>query len=497
MSAIAKTFGGTRALDGVDLTVAGGEIHALVGENGAGKSTLMKILSGAVPPDSGAIALDDRPYSPASTAEGRSSGVAMIYQELSIAPHLSVERNISLGLEPGHLGLLDKGEIRRRASAALGALGHGNIPCTSPAGSLPLAERQIVEIARALATGCRVLVLDEPTSSLSPSDRENLFRVLRRLREEGTAIVYISHYLEEVLEISDRYTVLRDGRVADSGKTRDARSATLVRSMVGRNVEERYPRSRRDPGEPLLQVRDLGGDLLPQDATFTLRRGEILGIAGLIGAGRTELLRTIFGLDPVRRGEILIGLYRGPAAPPLRWQQGAGMVSEERAKEGLALRLGISRNITLGMRKMVGRGGWYSPARLDAQAWQWCARLGIRADSPAQEVSQLSGGNQQKVALARLLYEDVDLLLLDEPTRGIDVGSKEEIYRILDRLASGGEGASRPRGVLLVSSYPPELLGICDRVAVMARGVLAPSRPTGEWNEHSLLLAMAGEGEPA
>jgi ribose transport system ATP-binding protein len=267
--------------------------------------------------------------------------------------------------------------------------------------------------------------------------------------------------------------------------------------MVGRNVEERYPRTRRDPGDPLLQVHDLSGDFLPREATFTLHRGEILGIAGLIGAGRTELLRTIFGLDPVRHGEILVGLYRGPAAPPLRWRQGAGMVSEERGREGLALRLGIGRNVTLGMRKGVRRGGWYSPARMDAEAWQWCSRLGIRADSPTQEVSQLSGGNQQKVALARLLYEDVDLLLLDEPTRGIDVGSKEEIYRILDRLASGREGTSRSRGILLVSSYPPELLGVCDRIAVMSRGVLAPSRPTREWNEHSLLLAMAGEGSRA
>jgi len=481
MTDVHKRFGATVALDGVDLEVSSGEVLALVGENGAGKSTLMKVLSGAHAPDRGEMFLDGKPYRPRGPLDARRAGVAMIYQELSLARHLSVMENIVLGMEPTIGPLLDRRRIRRTAAEALATLGRDDIAPETPVARLSVAEQQLVEIGRAVAIGCRVLVLDEPTSSLTRSDIGRLFDLVRRLRSSGHAIVYISHFLEEVKEISDRYTVLRDGRSVGGGPTRGADTGRIISMMVGRQVEDLYPRSARTPGEALLDVSDLAGNPKPGRASLTLRRGEVLGIAGLVGAGRTELLRTIFGLGTVRAGTVRVAAYTGPASPGRRWAQGVGMVSEDRKAEGLALALSIADNLTLSSLPPVA-----SPKAQARASRAWADRLSIRCRSPRQPVGDLSGGNQQKVALARLLHHDVDVLLLDEPTRGIDVGSKAQIYRAIDDLARRG------KAVLMVSSYLPELLGVCDRVAVMCRGVLGPARPVAEVTEHQVMLEATG-----
>ena len=490
MTGVRKRFGGTVALDGVDFTVRAGEIHALVGENGAGKSTLVKALSGAITPDSGTMRLDGAPFRPASPLEARRAGVAMIYQELSLADHLTVEQNISLGMEPTRFGLIRCHTARETARAALDRLGHADIPTGAVVRTLPIAARQIVEIARAVATGCRVLVLDEPTSSLAREDVTRLFGLVRTLAGQGHAVIYISHFLEEVQEISSRYTVLRDGRVAGTGETRQASIDHMVGLMVGRRIDRLYPRSERALGEAVLSAGDLAGAKKPLRADLTLCRGEVLGIAGLVGAGRTELLRVLFSLDRVRRGEIRVGAWAGPASPHTRLKQGVGLLSEDRKGEGLAVAMSLADNLTLSRMSALGPLGLVFPARRDAAARHWISRLDIRCRGPRQAVHGLSGGNQQKVALARLLHHDVDILLLDEPTRGIDVASKVQIYQLIDELATGDPAAGRqPRAVLMVSSYLPELRGVCDRIAVMARGVLQQARPAAEWTEHELLRA--------
>lgn len=493
MRGVRKRFGATHALRGVDLAVGAGEVHALIGENGAGKSTLMKVLSGAHPPDQGRMWLDGVPYAPRDPLHARESGVAMIYQELSLAPHLSVMENILLGIEPTAGPLVRWAEVRRRAAEALHEIGAGDVPPEREVRRLPIARQQMVEIARAVAVQCRVLVLDEPTSSLTQRDTENLFALIRRLRARGLAIVYISHFLEEVQEVSDRFTVLRDGRTVDEGVTAEATTSHLVAAMVGREVGDLYPRDKHTPGDVLLEVRDLAGIAKPTSATLTLRRGEVLGIAGLVGAGRTELVRAIFGLDLVVSGSLKIGSYSGPASPAARWRQRAGMVSEDRKSEGLAPGLSVADNVTLPHLDGLGPWRFVIPSRQAAACLPWIDKIPIRCLSASQSVSALSGGNQQKVALARLLHADVDVLLLDEPTRGIDVGSKAQVYRLINELAVGDSRAGRPpKAVLMISSYLPELLGVCDRIAVMARGVLGPARKVGEFDEHQIMLEATG-----
>ncbi len=486
MRGVRKSFGATVALDGVDLAVPAGECHALLGQNGAGKSTLMKVLSGAHRPDGGELFLDGRPYRPRDPLEGRRMGVAMIYQELSLARHLSVEENIVLGVEPGRWGLLDRREIRRLALEALSQLQHPEIRPESKAGGLTLARQQIVEIARALAVGCRVLVLDEPTSSIPRDDAERLFGIVDRLRRQGLAIVYISHFIEECRQVAGRYTVLRDGKTVGGGEMAAAAPAAIVDLMVGREVGRLYPRSKRSPGEEALSIEDLAGVEKPVAAGLALRRGEVLGIAGLVGAGRTELVRAVFGLDPVRSGRVRVGAWTGAASPARRWAQGIGLVSEDRKSEGLALGLSVADNLTL-----TRLDGLLLPARQGGEAARWIEKLGIRCRGADQRVRDLSGGNQQKVAFARLLRHDVDVLLLDEPTRGIDVGAKAEIYGLIDELVSGGR-----KSVLLISSYVPELLGVCDRIAVMCRGRLGPARPVEGLDERAIMLEATGQ-EPA
>jgi ribose transport system ATP-binding protein len=493
MGAIRHRFGATQALAGVDLTVRAGEVHALVGENGAGKSTLMKVLSGAIVPDEGVMLIDGGSYRPESPADGRAAGVAMIYQELSIAPHLSVAENILLGVEPKAGPLIKWKVLREKAKAALAELGRSDLPLDLPAGRLSLAEQQLVEIARSVCVGCRILVLDEPTSSLAQQDVQRLFALIRRLKNRGLAIIYISHFLEEVKEICDRFTVLRDGTTTGSGEVATTEPAAIAAMMVGRELEDLYTRSRRQPGEVLLSIRGVAGDGKPTDATLEVRRGEVVGVAGIIGAGRTELMRLLMGLDEIKRGDIRVAALSGWQPAAVRWKQGVGLVSENRKEEGLALELSIAENITMARLNGLGPKGIVSPRRQERATEPLVRRLGIKCASPRQAVGALSGGNQQKAAIARLLHAEVDLLLLDEPTRGIDVGSKAEIYKLIDELAAGDAEAGRaPRAILMVSSYLPELLGLCDRIAVMYRGRLSACRPVEDLDEHQIMLAATG-----
>jgi ribose transport system ATP-binding protein len=482
---LVKRFGSTLAVAGVDFGVAPGEVRALVGENGAGKSTLMKLLSGVFPPDEGEILLEGRVFRPAGPGVAREAGISMVHQELALAPHLSVADNLFLGMESSRSGVLLRAEMRARAREALSSLEHGDIPPDTRVGSLPIAEQQIVEIARALLREARVLILDEPTSSLSRVDVERLFRLIRRLAERGLAVVYISHFLEEVFEIADTYTVLRDGRSVKEGRIEGASVSEIVRLMVGRDIEEMFPRSKRERGEVVLEVFGLCGRRAPRSAGFELHRGEVLGVAGLMGAGRTEMVRAIFGLDPVRSGKIRVGAVSGVKTPRERLAQGVGLLSEDRKREGLAATRSVGENLTLTRLEGLGPFGLVLPRRVEEEAGNWIGSLGIQCRGPRQKVRDLSGGNQQKVALARLLYHDLDVLLLDEPTRGIDVGSKAAIYRLIDELATRG------KAILFVSSYLPELLGMSDRIAVMRRGELTDAVPVEETNEEKLMAGAA------
>lgn len=489
MYQVHKRFGATQALAGVSLEVDRGEVLALIGENGAGKSTLMKVLSGAVAADEGSMQLDGRPYAPAGPHAARLAGVAMIYQELVLAPDLSVEDNIMLGQERHRLGLLSRRVQRAQVREVLDLLGHAELRPETPAGRLSLGAQQLVEIARALVADARVFVFDEPTSSLTQRDAARLFALIRHLKQSGRSVIYISHFLEELGQVADRYVVLRDGRHVASAAMAGADFREIISQMVGRSVEDLFPTIDHAPGEPLLDVRGLSGADVPQEVSFSVRRGEIFGIAGLVGAGRTELLRCLYGLEPVKSGAVRIGGTMRATGPAASIQLGLGLVSEDRKGEGLAQRQSISDNLTLTRLERYSRLGWLSLARRRQAVAGWIARLQLKARHPDQPVCELSGGNQQKVALARVLHQDADVLLLDEPTRGIDVATKAEIYRLMGQLAAEG------KAIVFVSSYLPELLAVCDRIGVMARGRLRRVRPVAEWTEEEVIRVAIGAEE--
>lgn len=487
MADLTKWFGATRALDGVCLRVDAGEVHALIGENGAGKSTLMKILSGAYRPESGTMTLGGMPYAPRNPRDARLAGVAMIYQELALAPHLSVEANVMLGQERLRSGLIRRRDHRRLVMAVLEELEHPEIRPETVVHDLSVAAQQLVEVARALVSNAQVIVFDEPTSSLTEQDAARLFAVIDRLQRRGLAIVYISHFLEEVRRVARTYTVLRDGRSVAGGLLEGTRLETIIAQMVGRDLADLFPRVPHTPGEPILELRDVCSRASARPASLRLHRGEVLGIAGLVGAGRTELLRTIFGLDPIVSGQIQIEQFTGGhASPRRRIMQGVGFLSEDRNAEGLALGRSVEDNLTYPALRRHARRGWLNLGQRRIEVARWMERLRIKASGPVQAVGELSGGNQQKVALARLLHQQADVLLLDEPTRGIDVGSKSEIYRLIGKLAAEG------KAILVVSSYLPELFGICDRIAVMTRGVLSEARPVSEWTKNSVMDIATG-----
>ncbi|HEY3667524.1 MAG TPA: sugar ABC transporter ATP-binding protein, partial [Polyangiaceae bacterium] len=478
VTGLSKSFGATQALSNVELTLRRGEVHALLGENGAGKSTLLEILAGTQAKDSGTLELLGSAYAPSGPQHAQHLGVAFVSQEPALCPDLSVAENVLLNALPGRFGRLDRAELRRRAGAALARVLPEGAPLPNldqRAGDLGQADRQLLCLARALTQSeCRILILDEPTSTLNSSEAERLFAVVRELTKSGIAVLYVSHFLEEVERIAQRYTVLRDGKFVASGDLSATTRVELVKLMAGREVRELFPRSVRTPGEAVLELRELSGRKLPLSASLELRRGEVLGIAGLLGAGRSELLRAIFGLDAVKSGTLRVKAVAGPASPARRLAQGVGLLSEDRKREGLAEGLTLGDNITLSKLETLGRFGFVSPKRRAAVTRTFIERLGIRASGPEQLARDLSGGNQQKVCFSRLLQHELDVLLLDEPTRGVDVGSRADLYRIIDELAARGNA------VLMVSSYLPELLGVCDRIAVMVRGRLGPARPADE-----------------
>lgn len=505
MRGVHKRFGGVQALRGVSLEIAAGEVHALVGENGAGKSTLMKVLSGIERPDSGEMTLAGRRWRPSGPVDARRGGIAMIHQELALAPHLSVAENIALGVETswmswlGRLAPSDRRSMHATARRVLGRLGHGDLDPSRRTGDLPAATRQLVEIGRALATEASVVVMDEPTSSLGRRDSDLLLEVVARLRDEGIAIVYISHFLEEIRRVADRFTVIRDGSTVASGRMAAERDQTLVEHMIGRPLDAVFPPGGREPGEVRFEARSIAGDGLPVEASIDVRSGEILGVAGLVGAGRTEFLRCLAGLDPTRAGAVTIDGRQIPRSLSHRGRMraGVGFLSEDRKGEGLALKMSVEENLLLPRLGPVTTGGVLSSRRMDATARRWLSRLAVRAGGPRVAVESLSGGNQQKVAIARLLHQDAGVLLLDEPTRGIDIGSKVQVYRLLDELARAG------RAIVMTSGHLPELLGVCDRIAVMHRGLLGPARLVEDCTEASLMReavlgpGASGEGEAA
>ena len=487
---VGKRFGPTVALDGATFGVAAGEVHALIGENGAGKSTLLNILGGLLPKDRGSIEVEGRPYAPRSPLEARERGIALIHQELSLFPHLSVAENVLVGAEPRRAGLFDRAAARRRTREVLAEFGHADIDPDALVGRLPIAARQVVEICRAVASRARVVLMDEPTSSLQRQDVERLFKLIRRLAGAGAAVVYISHFLEETREIASAYTVLRDGRSVATGRLDDASNEELIAQMVGRTVSELYPARAPVPGgEPAFEVRGLIAPPVVRSASFSIRGGEILGAFGLMGSGRTEMVRALYGLAPAQEGAVRVRGRETRAAGATaseRLAQGIGYLSEDRKGEGLALPMPVADNITLTRLEACARAGFVS-ARLQSQQAEIQAHaVGVRAASMAQPVRALSGGNQQKVSLARLLHQDADVLLLDEPTRGVDIGSKAQIYEAIAKAAARG------KAVLFVSSYLPELLGLCDRLAVMSRGRLGEARAVSEWTPAAVMEAAIG-----
>ncbi len=482
MRGIHKSFGATVALDNVDFSVKPGQVHALVGENGAGKSTLMKILSGVYNQDRGDMLMEGEPYQPRNPLQARLKGVGMIYQELTLVPHLSVEENILLGIEPTKWGFIRREEIRSRALNAISDFQQSDIRPDVLVGKLSVGVQQLVEIGRSLALGSRILVFDEPTSSLGHDDTQRLFELIKRLKKQGLSIVYISHFLDEVFQVTDKITVLRDGAVVGSRQTDRTSLDDIVKMMIGREIKELYPRSERKKGNPVLEVKDLSGSALPRSVSLTLHEGEIVGIFGLVGAGSTELLRVIFGLNRIKSGSIRVGVYSGERSPSQRWKEGVGFLSENRKDEGLAVTMSVADNMTLSQMRHLGPMGLISRSRQNKAVQKWIDLLDIRCRSPEQTLMTLSGGNQQKTAFARLLYHDVDVLLLDEPTRGIDVAAKAKIYRVIDEMASSGKKA-----ILMISSELPELLGLCDRIAVMHRGELGPATPVEDVDEHRLM----------
>jgi D-xylose transport system ATP-binding protein len=510
MRGITKTFPGVRALDGVDFDLRGGEIHALVGENGAGKSTLLRVLGGAYPHPTydGEVTIDGRERRFRSVRDAEAAGIAVVFQELSLVGPLSVAENIALGHEPHRFGILDREAMRAQAARALAAL-HVPPDVGVPVERLGLGVQQLVEIAKALARDARVLVLDEPTAALTTSEVEALFEVLVRLRERGIGVIYVSHRLNEVFRVADRITVLRDGRSVGTGEVSALDEAAVVSMMVGRTVGTLFPGPRPAPGAVVLEVQRLGvedphagarptrpcapveadaGRWLVRDVSFSVRAGEVLGIGGLVGAGRTELLLTIFGAAPGHRaGAVIVGgkplAGRGPAEA---MQHGVALLGEDRARLGLFPEASVQDNLTLAaLRRLSGRV-LTSRERERLAAVRSVRDLRVRPADPAARAGALSGGNQQKVLLGRWLLTTPRVLLLDEPTRGVDVGAREEIYAWIDRLARDG------LAIVMVSSDLPELIGLSDRVLVMRHGRVAAEFRREIVTPQTVMAAAAG-----
>ncbi|GAA4418455.1 sugar ABC transporter ATP-binding protein [Georgenia halophila] len=491
MRGVTKIFTGTRVLSDVDVDLRRGEIHALMGENGAGKSTLMKILGGVHQRDAGVIEVDGQQVSFASPGQAIAAGVAMIHQELSTVPEMSVAENLALGAEPARAGfVLDRRRLRSEAARKLEPIGGGIDPDTRMR-RLSVGRQQMVEIARAIDQRARVLILDEPTASLSDTEAQRLFEVLERMRADGMGLFYISHRLDEVSRLADRITVLRDGVHVSTTARGEISQGEVVNHMIGRQVDALYVREHRRPGDAVLQVRDVvGRQNGVGPVSFDVRAGEVVSLVGLIGAGRTEIARAIYGADPLVSGSITIdGEPVRLAGPSDAIASRIGMVPESRKEQALFAWMDVRDNITVASLRQHSRWGVLNLGRVDAAARKFIDDLSIRVRSPRQEVRTLSGGNQQKVVLARWLANDPRLLILDEPTRGVDVGAKHEIYRIIN------EQAERGTAVLIVSSDLPEALGISDRLLVVRDGQVVKELDGARATEEDVMSYATGMKE--
>ncbi|GAA0265461.1 sugar ABC transporter ATP-binding protein [Cryptosporangium japonicum] len=491
LSGIVKTFPGVRALDGVDLTVAPGEVHCLLGQNGAGKSTLIKVLSGAHQPDEGTIEWKGSEVRFVRPTAALNAGLATIYQELDLVDDLTVAENVFLGHEPRRFGFSSRGAARRRTRELLGRLGHAEIPPGREVGRLPAAGKQIVSMARALSHDAQLIIMDEPSAVLAHDEVENLFRVIRDLTSAGVAVIYISHRLAEIREIGDRVTILKDGRtVAVDLPAKTTPTNEVVRLMTGRNVEYVFPsRSGTPGGEPLLRVTDLGRPKEFSEVSFEVRAGEIVGLAGLVGAGRSEILETVYGArkaatgtveidgEPIRRGSVKAAVAAG-----------MGLAPEERKSQALLLGEPVYRNVSLASLRRFARFGFVRRGAERAEVGAVTRSLDLRPADPRRAMRTLSGGNQQKAVVSRWLLGRTRLLLLDEPTRGVDIGARAELYALIRSLADQGVG------VLMVSSEVPEVLGLADRVLVVREGRVVHEAPASDLTEAQVLdLVMAGE----
>lgn len=489
LDGIAKSFPGVKALDNVDFEIAEGEVHALLGENGAGKSTLIKILSGVHQADGGTMALDGKPVRFDSPQAAQASGVATIYQELLLFPELSVAENIFMGHAPkGWLGALNWSEARRRAKELLASLDIHDLDVDEIVGALSVGNRQRVEIAKALSQNARVLIMDEPTAALTEHDVERLFKIVRLLRERGVGIVYISHRLEEVFLLADRVTVLRDGKFVATKPVADTSHEDLIEMMVGRKIEQLFPKIEVPIGEPVLAVKDLVRRPMTNGVSLSVRAGEIVGLAGLVGAGRSELAQTIFGVTPAESGQIeIVGQAVSILDPGQATKLGIAYVPEDRGHQGLVRPMTLTPNISLSILERLANRHVIDNAAERALAQTSVERFSIRASSVDQVVGKLSGGNQQKIVIAKWLAAEPRLLIMDEPTRGIDVGAKAEIHRLMGELA--GQGLA----ILMISSELPEIMGMSDRILVMRGGRIVAEMARGEASQAAIASAMMSD----
>jgi ribose transport system ATP-binding protein len=489
MRGITKRFPGVTALDGVDFELEKGEVHVILGENGAGKSTLIKMLSGAYHPDEGEILLDGQRVEISSAAVAQSKGISTIYQEFNLVPQLTVAENIFLGRQPRRFGIVDNRQMRDEARGLLERI-KVRVGPDDPVSTLGVAQRQMVEIAKALSLDARILIMDEPTASLSGQEVERLFEIVRGLKEEEVGVIFISHHLEEVTEIGDRVTVLRDGKmVGQVPATTDHQE--LVRMMVGRSIEDQFPRRQPVVGEVLLDVKELSREGVLHDISFQVRAGEVVGIAGIVGAGRTELARAIFGADPLDSGEVWVEGRRIERFDPREAKHsGIGFITEDRQGQGIVPPLSVAENLALASLGRYTTAGLVNRKEQRGLAQKMIEELNIRTPSLEQEIRYLSGGNQQKVVIGKWLLADSKVLIMDEPTRGIDVGAKVEIYELMNELTE--EGA----GILMISSDLPEVLGMSDRILVMAGGRITGELSSEEASQEKV-MTLATQGSEA